>query len=154
MADFIVVDGDIVAFQPAFTQATVSVPPCRIQASSGREASQPAQLVNGRRCCVKGDEATVRVTATYIAGGFTIPGTGTITIPGDKLLPRVHVAKDTTLDGKKVLLQGQGMPFTAVLDVQVPARMPNAPGPPVPDPCPRYEGRGTFKTANFTRKGQ
>ena len=153
MADFILVDGDIVMFDPAFTPATVwAVPSSRIKASSGHEASQPAQLVNGKRCCVEGDEATIRVTATYTAGLFTIPGTGTITIARGKLLPRVHVAKDTTLDGKKVLLQGRGVPFAAVLEVQLPAHMPSVAGP-VPDPCLRYEGRGTFKTTNFTRKG-
>ena len=153
MADFILLDGDTVLFHNAFGAAMVMAPTARIRASGGGpEASQPAQLVNGRRCCVEGDEATVRLAGvTYMAGAYAIPGSGTLWI--STLAPQ-QVARETKLDGKRVLLNANGYFFDATFEVNLPAKMPPpGPGSPIPDPVPRYLGKGYFVTGNTTRQG-
>lgn len=139
MADFVLMDGDMVMFIPAFTPAIVVVQPGKL-AGSG-----PATL-GGKKICVDGDEADVSVPGcAYMTPQYSIPGTGTLKISG--LAPN-QKAKKTKTGGKAMLLKGSS--FTAKFEVQSPAQQPPpGPGPPVPDSTPQYSGQGMFVTTNL-----
>ncbi|MEM9903561.1 MAG: hypothetical protein AAF921_00860 [Cyanobacteria bacterium P01_D01_bin.44] len=143
MSDFILIDGDMVTFNPAFGQATVVVQPGKL-AGSGKGS------VGGKALCIDGDEKDVSVPGcTYIAGPYSIPGTGTLKI--DALAGNQKASK-TKSGGKPVLLKG-GM-FTAKFEVQSPAQQPPpGPGSPIPDANTAYPGNGTFQTTNTKWKG-
>ncbi len=138
MSDFILTDGDIVMFMPAFGAAMVVAIPGILKGSGKANCG-------GKPICVEGDEGDVQVPGcAYTAGAFVIPGTGTLKIQalgGDQL------ATKTKSDGKKVMLKGSM--FTAVFEVQSPAQQPSPPTPPKPDPTPKYTGQGMFITTNL-----
>jgi hypothetical protein len=116
MADFILLDGDKVIFLPAFGAATVIVQP-------GNLAGSGKGTVGGKKLCVEGDEKDVSVPGcSYIAGPYSIPGTGTLKIDA---LGGNQKAKKTACEGKKVLLKGSM--FTAKFEVQSPAQQPPPP---------------------------
>src|SRR4051794_24328147 len=123
MSDFILIDGDLALFQPAFGAATVVVQPGKITASG------PAQ-VTGNKACVAGDESSVSVPGCmYLAGQYSIPGTGTLTIAS---LGGDQQATTCSTGGKKLLLKGST--YTARFSVTVPAMQPPpGPGSPIPD---------------------
>ncbi len=142
MSDFILIDGDIAMFIPAFGAAVVVVQPGTLTASG------PA-TVNGKKMCIDGDESSVEVPGCmYISGGFVIPGTGTLKISA---LAGNQVAKHTNTGGTAVMLKGAQ--FTAKFEVQSPAQQPAPPGPPVPDAAPSYTGNGLFITTNVKVTG-
>ena len=142
MPDFILIDGDKATFMPAFGAAIVVVQPGSLKGSG------PATL-NGKKICVEGDEKSVEVSGcSYIAGSFSIPGTGTLKISA---LAGNQKASNTRTGGKVVLLKGGQ--FTAKFEVTNQAKMPSPPGPPVPDPTPQYLGQGMFTTTNRKFKG-
>ena len=138
MSDFILIDGDIVVFMPAFGAAMVVVQPGKL------EGSGPA-TIGGKNVCVDGDESKVSVAGCmYMAGQYSIPGTGTLKISA---LAGDQKAQKTQSGGKPVLLKGGN--FTAKFEVQSPAQQPPpAPGPPIPDATPQYSGNGMFITTN------
>ncbi|WP_299409886.1 hypothetical protein [Acaryochloris sp. IP29b_bin.148] len=143
MSDFIMIDGDIVNFNPAFGLATVVVQPGKL-AGSGKGS------VGGKALCIEGDEKDVSVPGCiYTAGAYSIPGTGTLKIDalgGDQKASKTHSAD------KPVLLKGNQ--FTAKFEVQLPAQQPPpGPGSPVPDSNTFYPGSGTFQTTNTKWKG-
>lgn len=141
MADFILIEGDKANFIPAFGIATVVVQPGDLKGSG------PA-TIGGKKICVEGDETKVSVPGCmYIAGPFSIPGTGTLKIAG---LASDQTAKKTKTGGKAVLLKGTM--FTAKFEVQSPAQQPTAAGP-VPDGTPSYSGQGMFIASNVKFKG-
>lgn len=141
MSDFILQDGDIANFIPAFGPAIVVVQPGQLKASG------PA-ATNGKKICLEGDESEVSVPGCmYMAGPFAIPGTGTLKI--DSLAPDQKTVK-TRHKGKALMLKGGQ--FIAKFEVQSPAQQP-APTGPVPDPTPMYSGQGTFITTNTKIKG-
>ena len=141
MPDYILIDGDIVQFMPAFGAAVVTVQPGKLQGSG------PATL-NGKKVCVAGDETKVSVPGCpYISGAFSVPGVGTLKIMS--LAPNQKALK--TKSGKKpVLLKGAN--FIAQFQVATPAQMP--PPASTPDPAPLYPGgSGSFTTTNTKFKG-
>lgn len=142
MSDVIVIDGDMAMFQPSFGAATVVVRPGSITAS-GKAA------VSGKIACVAGDEKSVSVQGCmYMAGPYSIPGTGTLSIAS---LAANQEAKTCQTNGKKLLLKGGS--FTARFTVSVPAMQPPpGPGSPIPDPTTTYSGSGSFVTADVTVK--
>ena len=138
MADFILIDGDIVMFMPAFGLATVVVQP-------GKLAGSGPATIGGKNVCVEGDESQVSVPGcVYTAGQYSIPGTGTLKIAS---LAGDQKAQKTKSGAKAVLLKGGS--FTAKFEVMSPAQQPPpAPGPPIPDATPQYSGNGQFVTTN------
>jgi len=143
MKDYILLDGDIVIFNPTFGLATVVVQPGLLSGSSD-------DTLQGKALCVEGDEANVSVPGcTYTAGSFITPGVGTLKI--DALGPD-QVAQQTKTAGKAALLKGSM--FNAKFEVQTPAQQPQPTGPPVSDPNPMYMGgTGRFETTNQTWQG-
>lgn len=136
MADLVVLDGDQALFEPSFGAATVVVQPGKLQASG-------PSLCRGAKVCVDGDESSVSVAGcTYMAGPYSIPGTGTLKI---QALGADQVATKTQTGGVALMLVGSK--FDAVFEVQSPAQQPQASGP-VPDATPKYSGKGSFQTAN------
>lgn len=141
MSDLILIDSDKAVFMPTFGMATVVVQPGSIKGSG------PATL-QGKKVCVEGDEKSVEVAGCmYIAGPFSVPGTGTLKIDS---LAGDQKAEHTSTGGKKVLLKGGQ--FKAKFEVQSPAQQPV--NPPVPDPTPQYgNGQGIFVTMNTKYTG-
>lgn len=142
MSDFILVNGDVVMFMPAFGPATVVPQPGSLQGSG------PATL-NGKKVCVDGDEKNVAVAGcVYMTPAYPIPGSGTLKIAA---LAGNQKAVKTKTGGKPVLLKG-GM-FTAKFEVQSPAQMVTPAGATVPDSTPQYSGMGSFNTMNSKFQG-
>ena len=144
MSDFILIDGDIVNFNPSFGLATVVVKPGDLKGSG-------KSTLKGKKICIDGDEKKVSVPAClYITPVYSIPGTGTLKIAS---LGGNQKAQKTNSNGKPVLLKGST--FTAKFEVQNPAKKPpNAPGePPTPDPINQYSGTGNFITTNTKWQG-
>ena len=143
MADFILIDGDIANFLPAFGAAVVVVQPGNITASG------PATL-NGKKICIEGDEQSVEVPGCmYMTPQYSIPGTGTLKIDS---LSSDQIAQKTNTDGTPVILKGST--FTAKFEVQSPAKQPPpGPGSPIPDATTQYSGNGTFMTTNTKFQG-
>ena len=140
MSDFIMIDGDKANFMPAFGAAIVVVKPGTLKGSG------PATL-NGKKICVDGDEKSVEVSGcTYMAGSFSVPGSGTLKIAS---LAGNQKASTTRTGGKVVLLKGGQ--FTAKFEVTKPAQMSTPAA--TPDPTPQYSGQGTFTTTNRKFKG-
>ncbi len=141
MADFILVNNDIVLFLPAFSPAVVVPLPGTI-AGSGSPING-----TGKPVCVDGDESKVQVAGCmYVAPPFVIPGVGTLKI---QAIASDQKAKKVKAGGKAVLLKG--IQFDAVFEVQTPAQMP----PPAssPDPTPKYPGgKGMFISTNLLVK--
>ena len=136
MADFILLDGDIANFMPAFGIAVVAPQPGTLSGSG------PA-IVDGKKLCLDGDESSGSVPGcTYVTPVYVTPGTGTIKISA---LAANQKAKKTNSGGKAVMLKGAT--FTARFEVQSPAQQPT-PGGPVPDSTPKYTGQGSFTTTN------
>ena len=142
MADFILIDGDIANFIPAFGIAMVVVRPGSLKGSG------PA-TIGGKKMCVDGDEKSVsEAGCMYTAGAYVIPGVGTLKI--DKLAGD-QTAKKTNTGGKAVLLKGTV--FTAKFEVQSPAQQPTPYGT-QPDATPFYSGQGLFITTNLKFTGE
>src|SRR4051812_14648195 len=97
MADFILIDGDIVLFMPAFGAAIVVVQP-------GKLAGSGPATIGGKNVCVDGDESKVSVPGCmYMTPQFSIPGTGTLKI---QALAANQKATKTNTGGKAMLLKG------------------------------------------------
>ena len=143
MSDSILVQGDEVVFLPNFGAAVVTVQPGTLSGSG------PATFA-GQKICLDGDEKKVAVSGCpYLTPQYSIPGTGTLKIAA---LAGNQKAKKTKSGGKAVLLKG-GM-FQAVFEVQSPAKQPPpGPGSPIPDPTPKYSGKGKFLPSNLKWKG-
>ena len=141
MTDYILLDGDMVTFNPTFGAAIVVAQPGTLSGSGD-------DTVGGKAMCLEGDEADVSVPGcSYVAGAFTTPGTGTLKIAA---LGSDQIAQRTKTDGKAVLLKGTV--FTAKFEVQAPAQQPST--PPVADPMPEYAGgTGSFTTMNQIWRG-
>jgi Contractile injection system spike tip protein len=135
MADFILIHGDLVNFQPNFGPAVVLVRPGTLQGTGDATLS-------GKKVCVDGDEKQVSVPGcTYLAGPFSVPGVGTLKI---QALALNQKALKTRSGQKPVLLKGAN--FIALFEVQTPAQMP--PPATTADASPMYAGSGSFITTN------
>lgn len=138
MSRQIVVDGDPLKFESLFPPRTVTPSaPAKINGSGHA-------TINGKSICVKGDEAKVKVPATYEYGAFK-GGQGNITI---KELASDQIASDC-ISGAKILIKGKK--YTALFTYTVPAKDPK--GNPDPSP-PDSEGKGSFEVIqNFVTAG-
>lgn len=135
MADFILMEGDTVQFDPTFGMAVVVVQPGKLTGSG------PATLQQ-KKFCVAGDEAQVAVPGCmYTTSVHAIPGTGTLKIAA---LGGDQKATKTNSGGKPILLKGTK--FQAKFEVQNPAKQP--PPTNTPDPTPMHAGTGQFITQN------
>lgn len=144
MADFILLEGDLVNFLPNFGAAVVVVRPGDLKGSG------PTTL-NGKKVCVEGDESKVAVAGcTYLTPQYSIPGVGTLKIA---VLAANQKALKTKSGDKALLLKG-GL-FTAKFEVQSPAQQPPPPPNtvPIPDPTLQYSGSGQFSTMNTKFQG-
>jgi hypothetical protein len=140
MADYILMQGDLVNFQPNFGPAVVVVQPGTLQGGGGA-------TLTGKKICVDGDEKNVSVPGcTYIAGPYSVPGVGTLKIQA--LAPNQKATK-TKSNKKPVLLKGGN--FIAIFEIQSPAKMP--PPASTPDASPKYPGSGSFTTTNTKFRG-
>ena len=139
MPDFILIEGDKANFLPKFGMAVVVVKPGNLKGSG-------SATVKGKKICVKGDETGVEVPGcTYMTPQHPIPGTGTLKIAA---LANNQVAQKTKIGGNLVLLKGGQ--FTAVFEVNNPAKHPSGP---MDVPSKKYSGKGTFTTTNKKAKG-
>lgn len=143
MEDFVLVDGDLAMFIPAFGAAIVTPLPGKLTGSG--EAT-----LKGKKLCVAGDEDDVSVSGCpYVTPQYVIPGTGTLKITA---LGGDQKATKTKTGGKAVLLKGSQ--FSAKFEVQSPAQQPDyTTGTPIPDSTPQYSGHGMFVTTNLTFRG-
>lgn len=143
MPDYVLIDGDQAIFDAPFGAATVVVQP-------GKLVAQGPATLGGKKLCIAGDEASVRVQGcTYTTPVHSIPGTGTLEI---LMLGPDQTATKTSSGATPVLLVGSM--FTAKFTVQSPAQKPPPPpGPPVPDPLAIYIGTGKFQTTNTKLRG-
>ena len=137
MSQEILSSGDQVIYRPNFGPAVVTVQPGTLT-GTGWEVT-----IQGAVVCVQGDEASAAVSGCpYTAGGYTIPGAGTLSIAA---LGTDQLSRRNSVKGKPVMLRGTT--FTAQFQVTVPAQMPTSSGS-VPDPVPLYTGSGAFQTVN------
>lgn len=137
MPDFVILEGDMAIFVPAFGAAIVVVQPGVMPASGKSTAS-------GKKICVEGDEAELSVPGcVYMTPQYNIPGTGTLKIDS---LGSDQKTKKTKSGDKAIIIKGSV--FNAKFEVQTPAQQPNPPGPPIPDSSPQYSGKGNFQTTN------
>ncbi|NOY85293.1 MAG: hypothetical protein GXO96_10845 [Nitrospirae bacterium] len=141
--DFILMDGDMAMFLPAFGAAVVVVQPGTLTGSG-------PGTIEGNTICVEGDEADVSVPGVmYMTPQYSIPGTGTLKI---EALAGDQVATKTNTGGVAVMLKGGN--FTAKFEVQSPAMQPPpGPGGPIPDSSPSYDGEGMFINMNMKFQG-
>lgn len=142
MSDFVLLDGDMAMFIPAFGAAIVVVRP-------GTLAGSGPMKSGGKAVCVDGDESSVSVPGcVYMTPQYSIPGTGTLSISalgGDQLVGK------TETGGMALMLKGST--FTAKFAVQGPAMQPPpGPGPPIPDSTSEYSGSGSFVSTNAVFK--
>lgn len=128
MSSLVIVDNDLLIFSPAFGSKTVTIPGVPKISGTG-EAS-----IQNKKICIAGDEKKVSVSATYISGAFSIPGTGTVTITS------LAADQQATYATARTPVIVKGSEFTALFTVNSPALNPQS----VPDPTPTASGTGTF----------
>lgn len=139
MADFVIINGDQVLFQPSFTPAVVTVMP-GVMTGSG-PSTFSSQMI-----CVEGDEKNVQIPGcAYVTPVYSVPGVGMLLI--DSLAPNQQAQK-TNSGHKKMILKGGN--FIAKFQVMTPAQMP--PPASTPDSTPAYMGQGSFITSNTKYK--
>lgn len=131
--DAIIIDGDQVNFLPVFGSALVSVQPGKMIASG-------KTTIKGKKVCVAGDEAKVKVAnCAYIAGSF-IGGFGTLTI---KKLDPDQLTKKSKSGTKSIIIKGNM--FKADFKVDIKGVNPSNGQT---DTMTAYEGEGQFAPIN------
>ncbi|CDH32124.1 hypothetical protein [Xenorhabdus bovienii] len=133
MSEAIVIDGDMLQFDPNFEHRQVKIP------NPGKISGTGHAQVNGKKVCILGDEKQVRVSAIYTTETHTTPGTGTITISA---LDTSQQALQCT-SGAALIIKGQK--FTALFTPESPA-INNTVTPPQPDVMTPSSGKGSFIT--------
>ncbi|AHG18625.1 hypothetical protein Z042_02595 [Chania multitudinisentens RB-25] len=130
MSETMVVDGDLLQFDPQFGDRTVTV------VSPGTITGTGHAMVKGKKLCILGDEGRVSIQATYFSAAFPTPGTGTIKI---SMLDSSQQALKSTSGGVLIV---KGQQFTAMFTMGNPAKSPNQ----VPDTVLTSLGKGRFIT--------
>ncbi|MEG6258819.1 hypothetical protein [Enterobacter bugandensis] len=134
MSKYIVVDRDMLFFDPMFGHRTVNVIEPRIIRGSGMAS------VNNKKICVLGDERQVRLKAIYTIPGYS-PGQGIVTITllnADQQVMWCWSKKPVILVGSK---------FLALFTPTSPAIMTSPPA--TPDPSAPTPGSGKFINSQF-----
>ena len=142
-ADFILLTGDKVFFDPSFGPATVT------DLKTGMLQGSASASLEGKKACIEGDEKNVMVQGCpYFTAQYSIPGIGTLKIES---LAGDQKAQKTKFNNKPALLKGTN--FNAVFDVMAPAQMP--PPASTPDSMMKYSGgTGSFVTMNTKWKAE
>ncbi|CBW75286.1 unnamed protein product [Mycetohabitans rhizoxinica HKI 454] len=132
----VVLDGDTVQFDTTFGPAVALNPPVAHIAGSGQFS------VNGKKVCISGDEASVKVPGVTYQSGIFMGGVGEVVIEKlqEQTAPRV-------VGGKPVMVKG--VKFLAKLKVISKAKSTSS--PPQEDPMSEYLGTGEFITESPTR---
>ncbi|HEI8868282.1 TPA: hypothetical protein SLG40_003840 [Serratia odorifera] len=130
MSKHIVIDNDALLFDPMFGHRQVTV------TGSAKIKGSGKATINNKNICVLGDESKVTLDATYIAGGFPVPGQGKVTI--SKL--NTDQQAMWCMSGQPVILVGQK--FIASFTPTNPAKAP--PPANTPDPVSPTPGSGKF----------
>lgn len=140
MTDYLIMEGDMAVFLPAFGAALVVVRPGTMSGTGRSTAS-------GKKICVEGDEKQLMVAGcSYTSGPYSVPGVGTLKIDS---LGFDQTSQKTKSGNKAIIIKGST--FNAKFEVQAPAQQPTAAGP-VPDATPQYMGTGNFQTSNVKWK--
>lgn len=129
MTSMVVVEGDVLVFEPMFGQRQLVLEEPAMMPGSG-EAT-----IEQRRICIVGDEKRVQWQAQYFIPGYT-PGMGIVSI---ETLDSSQMAPCVT-SGAPLILMGQR--FVARFTPTVPATL-SAP-PNTPDTLAPSMGRGKF----------
>ena len=129
----LLVTGDLAVFPTVFGVALVPAPLTAPVVGSGQAK------VGVLAVCVAGDEASVVVACTYMAGAFTVPGTGMLTIES---LATDQSSQGVSSGNKAALLARSK--FVAKLQVIAGAANPAG----VLDTVPTYTGEGEFQSSN------
>lgn len=130
MSNLVVIDGDVLTFNPQFGAITIT-PPLLPRIGGSGEAS-----IEGKKVCIVGDEKQVSFTVEYIKPPFVaFPGKGTLTI---KQLESDQQAESTTASAPMILVGSQ---FTTQFQPTTPAQDPQ--GKPDTD-LNAVTGGGTF----------
>jgi len=152
--DTLLIDGDVVLFDPIFIPensapipATVMVRPTKIEASG-------KTIVKGQKVCVEGDETKVLVTnCNYTSAAFPIPGFGDLKIKSLTANQTTQKSKSQSESegGIKTMLL-RGTVFNAHFEVKSPAQLPIPGSAPKKDDATLYKGTGKFIPVNSTIK--
>ncbi|KVP47940.1 hypothetical protein [Burkholderia ubonensis] len=146
MMSLVVVDSDTLLFERQFGDRIVTLVDPPLIRGTG------LTTIGGVKVCIEGDEAKVRLNATYLTGIYTEEGTGVVTI---KALDSSQLASRCTSPAA-LITKGQ-QKFTASFTFLKPAQTPPFPaGPIVPefDTAPPSDGRGEFVTSqNWVQAG-
>jgi len=137
-ASGILIDGDMVFFNPLQGAAIVAVQPGKIKASGKTK-------IKGKKVCIQGDETKVKVAnCLYSTIAFPSPGQGTLKIES---LASNQVSKKSNSGDTPLLLKG--VVFNSKFEVTTPAKSADAL---VSDQTPFYQGKGQFIPNNNTIK--
>jgi hypothetical protein len=113
MSNIVVIDGDVLTFNPQFGAITIT-PPLQPRISGSGEAS-----IEGKKICIVGDEKQVSFTVDYIKPPFVAsPGKGTLTI---KALASDQQAAFAAAQAPMILV---GSHFTTQFQPTIPAQDP------------------------------
>jgi hypothetical protein len=144
MPDYVIVEGDMAVFLPAFGTAVVIVQP-GVMRGSGKST------LSGKKICLEGDEGQLSVPGCiYMTSQHSIPGVGTLKIES---LAGDQKSKKTKSGKKAIIIKGST--FNAKFEVQTPAQDPSTiptQGAATPDASPQYSGKGNFQTSNVKWK--
>lgn len=131
MMSAVIVDGDKMVFEPSFGDRIVILVSPPIIHGTGHAT------IGGMKVCIKGDEANVKLNATYTTSSHTTPGTGIVTI---KALDSSQLASECN-SAAALITKGQ-QKFTASFTPNAPATTPPDSSPDlVTDPS---DGKGEF----------
>lgn len=128
MSNIIVLDGDVLKFDPQFGINTVTPTATPVIHGSG-EAT-----IEDKKICILGDEKNVSIKASYMSTNYPNQGTGTLTIAS---LANDQQAPFATAEKPVIVVGSQ---FTASFTPETPASSDKGPDP-VTAPS---TGSGTF----------
>lgn len=137
--DLIIMDGDKVEFSSVGPITLLPPLPRTVIQASGKTT------INGKKVCVEGDEKKVEISCSYTMPPFIIPGSGTLKI---KNLGPNQLTQKAKSGNKGLILKGKL--FTAIFEIESPAKQP--PPANTPDPMPLYIGQGKFIQSNIKIK--
>ena len=141
MADkSLLLTGDFAKFEN-MEGASLFPPPLAPPLGSIPMKGSSSSSVLNRTVCIEGDEKEVKLTYTYIAPGYPIPGIVLCTI---EKLDSSQLSPIASCDDKKVLYVGSGF-FTAKYSVTKPAQqLPPPAGGGLPHTKLSFSGKGKF----------
>jgi hypothetical protein len=130
--DFIIVDNDVVTFEP---QAPLNCFVVTTTIPAGASKTKCIQILS----CILGDEKKVKLNTGYTSGAFSTPGMGVLEISS---LNSDQITKVSKIDLTPIILLGTK--FNAKFTVQAPAKTSDS----KPDPMSTYTLKGHFTNSN------